>query len=362
MSADFTDTQLEILTQRWAEDPSPHLALRLANVYRQRGQLEEALPILEQGLEARPNHVSIQVALGRYRLEAGDPFGAAQVLRSVVDRDPGHLVANKLLVNAHLGLGDRKSAADRLELYSLLNDTDPDLEALRAAVANASVDSGPPPLPASFGSAEGPGTDLASLEPPGHRAVIGALDREPFAVPEGAPGALPDFFPRARRVASLEGEAETVAQMENGSPASSETADAEAEPPAWAAPSPAAEPDGSEAEEEPAEAGEEPAEVEEVAAGAPAPDEIDAGAGATSTLGALYLAQGHVDEARRTFERVLDRDPDDAEARAGLEEIARRQEAPVESVEASDVPPNPKVERLMRYLGRIRAAAARLQA
>ena len=39
----------------------------------------------------------------------------------------------------------------------------------------------------------------------------------------------------------------------------------------------------------------------------------------TATLGKLYLDQGHTEEAREIFERVLERDPQNAEARAELE-------------------------------------------
>jgi hypothetical protein len=39
---------------------------------------------------------------------------------------------------------------------------------------------------------------------------------------------------------------------------------------------------------------------------------------ATSTLGQVYEAQGHLDEARRIYEEVLDRDPNDSGARDGM--------------------------------------------
>lgn len=368
MSSDITDSQLQTLSQRWAEDPTPHLALRLADLYRQRGELDEAVPILERGLEAHPGHVSIQVALGRYRLEAGDVERAASVLLTVVDRDPGHLVANKLLVRAHVGLGDGRSARDRLELYALLNEDDPELEALRSAVAVVPVTAeiaGPPPLPETFdvapaSSSAGAGPDLASLKQPGRRRIVGALDRDPFAELGAAPlkpAALPSFF----RVEPDVEPAEPAQLVEL-----EETVAAPVEPPA-------AEPDVSSLPIEAAEVMDNEPAVEIVeddgARAEPessdpepaAPAEVEEGMGATATLGALYLAQGHLTDAKRTFDQVLERDPGDPEALAGAAEVERRShtEPPAEPLAAA---PNPRIARLERYLSRIRAAADLLSA
>ena len=89
------------------------------------------------------------------------------------------------------------------------------------------------------------------------------------------------------------------------------------------------------------------------------------GSGATATLGALYLAQGHLEEAEETFEKVLRRDWDDAEARAGLEEVARRRAASGDARPTQLVPTGlsgRKIELLESYLGRIRRAVDRLSA
>jgi hypothetical protein len=47
---------------------------------------------------------------------------------------------------------------------------------------------------------------------------------------------------------------------------------------------------------------------------------------ASTTLGELYLAQGHLEEAEQAFREVLAGREDDGAARRGLEEIARRRE------------------------------------
>lgn len=329
----FTDIQLDMLSRRWQEDPSPRLTLQLADLYRRRGQLGAAVPVLERGLEAHPKHVSLQVALGRYRLEAGDASTAASVLRSVVDQDPAHLVANKLLVRAYLGLEDLQRAGDRLELYAVLNDSDPELGTLRAAVAGqlpAMAASAAPPLPESFLTGTGAeATELSSVSPPRERSLTGALDREPFAAlyeEPLEPAPLSTLF----GLEVVGDEFEAWEELEVSALAE--------------------EPKSELSDQDQGGVGE-----REVA---PEPEEIDAGATATATLGALYLAQGHLDDAWITFEQVLERDPEDAEASAGLEEIERRlgtdKAASEPAVSGSN---RGKIALLRDYLGRIRAAA-----
>jgi hypothetical protein len=45
---------------------------------------------------------------------------------------------------------------------------------------------------------------------------------------------------------------------------------------------------------------------------------------ATATLGEIYLRQGHLGEAKRIFDEVLSREPDNAAARQGLAQLASR--------------------------------------
>jgi uncharacterized protein HemY len=103
--------------------------------------------------------------------------------------------------------------------------------------------------------------------------------------------------------------------------------------------------------------------VERPAAGAT--PEAAGAPGATSTLGELYLAQGHLDEAERVFGAVLARRPEDAAARAGLAEVARRRRAPFSAAElmrwaASRGQPAAAGDRRGRSAALLRAYLARL--
>ncbi len=128
--ADPAHYRLNDLKLRWQRDPSSRLFLQLADEHRKLGQREEAVTVLEQGLEHRPNDLSALVALGRCRLELEQVEGAIEPLETVVSRDPTHIVASKLLLEAHLQRGDAAKAGQRLDTYRLLNDRDPELDHL----------------------------------------------------------------------------------------------------------------------------------------------------------------------------------------------------------------------------------------
>ena len=119
--------RLDDLKRRWAQDPGSRIYLQLADEHRKHGQLEEAESVLEKGLERRPGDLSGLVALGRCRLELGKVDEAVASLEAVTARDPAHLVASKLLVEAHLRRGDAEKAEEHLVTCRLLSDRDPEL-------------------------------------------------------------------------------------------------------------------------------------------------------------------------------------------------------------------------------------------
>jgi len=124
--------RIDELRQRFEEQPDSRVYLQLADEYRRLGLPEEAIGVLEQGLAKRPKDLSGLVALGRCRLEVGQVDDALEVLEGVISRDAAHLVANKLLIEAYLRQGEADKARQRLELYKLLNDRDPEIEELEA--------------------------------------------------------------------------------------------------------------------------------------------------------------------------------------------------------------------------------------
>ncbi len=121
---------IQTLRRKWEEKPTHPLVFQLVDEYRRIERFDLAAEVLQKQVESYPQHFSARVALGRCRLELGEPRLAADVIEPVVAVDPTHLIANKLLVKAYLQLGEATKARDRLDLYVLLNDDDWEIDEL----------------------------------------------------------------------------------------------------------------------------------------------------------------------------------------------------------------------------------------
>jgi tetratricopeptide (TPR) repeat protein len=332
--SDGVPDRIAQLRARWQNDPSSRIFLQLAEEYRHLGRVQEALAVLEAGLKEHPGYLSALVAKGRCLLELGDAGQARGVLERVVQQDATQMVANKLLVRAYLETGEPARAGQRLDLYTLLNDSDPEIEELRRRVVAMSR---APRVPDTVADVFGPGGAhhpeaagaKASEPPPPLPGAPPVFDAAPAGLrPRGEGNGsepFPDLDPArslALYLASLE--AESIFDFGGRAAATSVVAVAE----------PAAEPAGAAAEPTTEPAAEEPeppgeplptpvAELMPAAAVEPTPPM------ATATLGELYRRQGHLDEAERIFREVMAREPGNDAARQALAQLAgHRQEQP----------------------------------
>lgn len=119
------------LRRRWEADRTSRLFLQLAEEYRQLGRLRESVDVLDAGLVEHPGYLSALVAKGRCHLDLDEPQAAREALERVVRQDATQAVASKLLVRAYIDLGELARARERLSLYALLHETDPDIAELR---------------------------------------------------------------------------------------------------------------------------------------------------------------------------------------------------------------------------------------
>ena len=444
---------------RWESDPTSRVFLQLAEEYRHQGRVQEALAVLDRGLREHPGYLSALVAKGRCHLELGEADASRIVLERVVKQDATQMVANKLLVRAYLETGDPARARERLDLYSLLNDSDPEIADLRRQIKmmdrpkeqppeDSLFDLGPAPKPVpddifdlggapkAAAAAPMPVTDdifgLGEPPPPPPAPVLAEQEQEEEAADDG------DLFPgltsRATRERYLSGlESEGIFELgvtpmapsevplpaeppgavplvppvamptEPPLPAESVLAVTAFEPPGISQPEPADE-DASWLEEIPpvqeaAPAPEpEPVVFEDLAPLPPMPEPEVAAADlwaddditplpdpepepepepepvpSSATLGDLYLRQGHADEAERIFREVLEREPGNGAALAGLDRVEESRRT--EPVRAEAPPPRHldagvllagfqgqggtterKVFMLNRYLDRIRGS------
>ena len=395
--------RLAQLRQRWERDPKSRLFLQLAEEYRRAGRLSEAVRILESGLGHHPTYVAAQVVMGRCLLETGDMPRAVKVFERAVALDPTQIVANRLLVEAYLGVDDVAKARERLDIYRVLNDRDTEIEGLESRIAALGGVSRPvlvrgrPERDDRSGERRLPGAPaVAAATAPGSRPVAAAAtESAPSAAVETpwAPAAAPartrgrvetpfgalhrpadtrriiaafasgGIFPVALRPAAARPTALLRAEVAPPEPPSLKV-ESSAPEPVWS-PEPTPEPSfafesAATAATEPPPAreqggwslpplefgtpaaAEEESELESTSPSLPAPswsepepsavESLPAGAGdvvttaatGSTTLGSLYLAQGHLDDAEESFEAVLRSRPDDAEARRGLDEVRRR--------------------------------------
>jgi tetratricopeptide (TPR) repeat protein len=340
----FPDRLAQLRT-RWESDPSSRVFLQLAEEYRHQGRVKEALTVLDKGLQEHPGYLSALVAKGRCHLELRDGEAARAVLERVVKQDATQMVANKLLVRAYLETGEPARARERLDLYSLLNDGDPDIADLRRQIK--AMERPPEPispvspissiLPISQVSEDSP-FDLAPVATSRAAAPVddvfdfglGGMVDEP--APEAPAGDGDDLFPelatrtsRHQYLTSLasEGIFEIGPVPELASEVPIPPAPQVAFALAPIAP-PGLFPEETALPEVPEipEAFPEPADtswLEEAPAAQPS---------ATATLGDLYLRQGHLDEAERMFQEVLEREPDNTAAQAGLGRIGEARRPP----------------------------------
>ena len=361
MPEPFSTEHLNQLRQRWERDPKSRAFLQLAEEYRRAGRLPDAVHVLEIGLKEHPTYLSAQVALGRCQIESGAPGAAAEVLERAVARDPTQLVANKLLVEAYLVQGQAAKAQERLNLYKLFNDRDVEIEALEAriralgspaGVARAAMKTAPGegrygapfelPVPESL-----PDVHLEPALASRHLGADATTLSEPFGVlyPPDAGGRIDTALAEQAIFALAPQMPESLAD-----PAVAEPVSARWEAESW--------PAGSAQIEEPnPEPGPIPAAFlptrttvdgfvlpDSAADAPPEPQPLSpppmsmsqATPAASATLGELYLAQGHLDEAEESFQSVLRSRPSDTAALAGLESV-RFQRGEEAAVFADDV-------------------------
>ncbi|HEX9736215.1 MAG TPA: tetratricopeptide repeat protein [Thermoanaerobaculia bacterium] len=151
-----SSSRLEDLRMRWQLDPGSRVYLQLAEEYRKLDRHPEAIEVLKRGLQQRPNDLSGQVALGRCHLEMDELEPALGLLEGVIDRDPAHMVGNKLLLEAYIRSGEAARAGERLDLYKLLNPADPDLETLETRLRSLRAAAPGIPEPGGVTTAEIP--------------------------------------------------------------------------------------------------------------------------------------------------------------------------------------------------------------
>lgn len=103
--------------RRYQDDPTSRVFAPLAEAYRKAGLLNEALEIARDGVRIHPHFVGGKVALGRTLFDLGLFREVVKELEPVVLDAPDNLVAQRLLAESYLVLGQ---VAQSLNAYKTL--------------------------------------------------------------------------------------------------------------------------------------------------------------------------------------------------------------------------------------------------
>jgi tetratricopeptide (TPR) repeat protein len=126
--------QIAYYEQRLRRDPESRAFLALADLYRRASRHDAARELLEHGLARHPRFVSARAALGLVLAEMGEDGRARQELSAVLQVDPDHLLARRLLGREALR---RERWAEACEHYEHLLRQEPEDAEVRRALREA---------------------------------------------------------------------------------------------------------------------------------------------------------------------------------------------------------------------------------
>lgn len=276
--------QVREYLRRYQEDPKSRVFAPLAEAYRRLGRVDEAMGLCLEGLEHHPDFHGGRVALAKCYIDKQYFDKAKAELERVVQSVPENLLAQKLLGEVFMSLGQPHPALHCFKMAVLLSPHDVPLEEKVRTIELSLLQSTPP--------VQGSQTDTVALTLPIPKTGI----FEPIRTPEIAP------------LWSIESESagEGLTPPVQSSPVEL-PADWTAE---VAVPS-EQEPDSRSIEEILGPAEEEVYQIQSV-------DDLfrpesPSGEITTATLGDLYCSQGQYEKSLRIYEKLLARDPNNGE-------------------------------------------------
>jgi len=115
---------IDRLREKLEKDPASKLFVPLAEEYKKVGMIDEAIEVLQKGLENNPGYMSARVSLGKVYLEKGMLNEASAEFGKVVSAIPDNLYAHKKLAEIYRELGERDKAISEYREVLNLNPRD----------------------------------------------------------------------------------------------------------------------------------------------------------------------------------------------------------------------------------------------
>jgi predicted Zn-dependent protease len=368
MAQPASNPKIEELRFKVRTDPKSRLFYPLAEELRKVGRFGEAEEFLRAGLGNHPTYLSGWVSLGRVLRDQKKDRDASEALAKALQLDPGNIVAARLLADSYLALGEKVEAIKKYKLVHALLPSDQEVEALIAQLERELN----PIAPSPFAMAD----EVAAAPRPTPPPPPPAAPPTPIAPPVPEPPAWNETervfddtassLLRAQMQEKRTGDSELTSAQSSESPFDEPaagfghgsealavehphgihitrpqlTADV---PEPWGEPLPP--------ETAPAIAPEPPLEAPPDAADVFAPAESAAAATPedvtnTLTMADLYVRQGLHDEARRIYDSILEREPQNVAVRS-------KRDALPGGAAASGQQGDPKVEKLQRWLRKV---------
>ncbi len=119
--------EIEKLREKVDKDPNSKLFVPLAEEYKKEGMTEEAIAVLQKGLQKQPGYMSARVSLGKIYLEKGNMDEARVEFESVIKTIPDNLYAHKKLAEIYRDTGERDLAIKAFRTVIKLNPMDEEI-------------------------------------------------------------------------------------------------------------------------------------------------------------------------------------------------------------------------------------------
>jgi tetratricopeptide (TPR) repeat protein len=123
--------ELDVLFERYRKAPGSHVFAPLADACRKAGLLDEAIEIVEKGIQENPDYTSGFVVRGKCYFDRGDVDRAESSFERVLELDSNNLVALKFL---GVILADRGDATAAREHFKHILALDPEDRRIREAM------------------------------------------------------------------------------------------------------------------------------------------------------------------------------------------------------------------------------------
>ena len=121
------DVSIQYLENKLSQNARSLVFSRLADCYRKKGEIQQAIGVCKQGLKIHPDYVTARVLLGRCYLEQEKLKEAVAEFVKALELDRRNQIAVKMIADVYARQGMREKAGD---LYGYLVRMDPDNRSL----------------------------------------------------------------------------------------------------------------------------------------------------------------------------------------------------------------------------------------